>query len=111
MAVVLRLTEGWTKEIGPFTLKIDGVGFPLAPGVVATLVLKGKGRAASDTAGDVRADSDQATYPGRVWWKPDASDMVAAYSPYTVHWKVTDVAGDVAFFPHGEADEIEVFTP
>jgi len=39
MKELLELTENWTDELGPFTLKNDGVAVDLA-GLIVTLVLR-----------------------------------------------------------------------
>ncbi len=106
MAVLAHITEGWTDELGPFVLRVDGVAFDFAGMNGITLVLRKKTGATVDTAGDVRLDA--VTTTGKVYYKPDADDFKAQFSPYTVHWRVEDGAGDIVFFPNGEADTIVV---
>lgn len=108
MAKLLEIVEGWTDELGPFTLKADGTAIDLT-GLTVELVLKGRDGVAVTTTGNTRVDDDETT--GQVYYQPDADDLTNVGSPYTVHWKVTDGAGDVVFFPNGAADSIVVFKP
>lgn len=108
MAKLLEIVEGWTGELGPFTLKADGVAVDLT-GMTVGLVLKKRAGETVSTLGNTRVDDAPNT--GRVYYAPDADDMVNALSPYTVHWQVTDGVGKVVFFPNGAADTIVVFKP
>jgi hypothetical protein len=109
MQPLLRIVEGWTAELGPFTLMADGVPINLT-GLTVELELRPAGSTAYvDTAGNVRVDDDTTT--GRVYYKPDAADFVAANSPYAMHWKVTDGDGNVVFFPNVGADLVNVYVP
>lgn len=108
MAKLLEIVEGWTGELGPFTLKADGVAVDLT-GMTVALVLKDKDGAAVDTTGDTRVSGTPTS--GKVYYAPGAADMTNAASPYTVHWSVTDAFGKVVFFPNGAADTIVVFKP
>ena len=99
------VTEGWTGALD-FHLKVDGVFFKIPVGATVTLVLKDKNAAVVDVTGDISVvDADL----GKVRYLPDSTDLVAANSPYTAHWKVTDGAGAIVFFPNGEADKWQVF--
>ena len=104
--MIVHIVEGWTERL-EFLLLSDGE----APGVpltgTAELVLKDNTGTAVDTAGDV-AILDAPTW--RVGYTPDAADMTAALSPYTLHWKVTQ-GGATFFFPSGPADLIRVYRP
>lgn len=108
MAKLLEIVEGWTGELGPFTLKADGVAVDLT-GMTVALILKDRSGAQVITTGDTRVDGTPST--GQVYYRPDADDMSNALSPYTVHWQVTDGSGYVVFFPNGAADTIVVFRP
>lgn len=108
MAKLLDIVEGWTGEIGPFTLKADGTAVDLT-GMTVELVLKDRSGTAVTTSGDTRVHGTPTT--GQVYYQPDAADMTSAASPYSVHWKVTDGSGYVVFFPNSAADTIVVFKP
>ena len=104
MAVV-DITEGWTGNLD-FYLKVDGAFYAIPTGATVTLILKDKNATVVDGTGDI---SIVTAADGKVRYTPDATDLVAANSPYTAHWKVTDVAGGIIFFPNGEADKWQVF--
>lgn len=106
MAVLAHITEGWTDRLGPFVLRVDGTPFDMTGMNSISLVLRNKNGGTVDTSGDVTQDVDPTT--GKVYYKPDSTDFKATLSPYTVHWKVEDGAGDIVFFPNGEADTIVV---
>jgi hypothetical protein len=101
---LVEIVEGWTDEIGPFTPKADDVAVDLT-GLTVELILRSKTGALVETTSDARVDDDPTT--GKVYWTPDAADLSAAQSPYTLRWKVTDDSG-VVFFPNGRADELVV---
>lgn len=105
MSLLCTVTEGWTQELGPFTLLVDGVPLDLTGMTVALILRNVQGRLSTVT-GDTRIDAAPTT--GKVYYKPDAVDLLAKKGPYTLHWKVTDGAGDVVFFPNGAADTIAV---
>ena len=106
---LLDVVEGWTGELGPFTLKVDGVPIDLN-GIDVALQLRPQARPGLfvDAEGDVRVDL---LASGQVYYKPDAADLRAADSPYTIRWKLTDGADDVIYVPSGEADTIVVHLP
>lgn len=114
MASLFDIVEGWTQELGPFVLRVDGTPLPLT-GFDVSLVLRpmvgGKPGTPVTLGGTTRVDSDQVTNPGAVYYKPAATDMKAKFSPYTIHWKVVDGSGNVVFFPNTSADTINVNTP
>lgn len=107
MSLLLTLTEGWTQTLDPFTLKANGTALSLS-GMTVELIMKDVRENTVDTAGDLTVDPDQGANPGVVRYAPDAADFVAARSPYSVHFKVTDGSGNVAFFPNGAPDQIVV---
>lgn len=116
MAILLSITQGWTQRLGPFTLKVDNEPLDLT-GMEVRLFLRGKPREAgasgvlAETDGDVVADPDQVANTGQVYWDPDAGDLDYKKSPYTLHFEVKDGDEKVAFFPHGEPDEVLVYQP
>ncbi len=110
MAILEQITEGWTKELEAFTLKLDDTPQSLA-GITVTLVLSDNQGRLVASPGSIRKDSDQTgDGKGKVYWKP-AATLKADLSPYTIRWKAVDGAEDVVFYPDGEADSIEVFKP
>jgi hypothetical protein len=113
MAELLDITQGWTKQLGPFTLRNDGVPVDLT-GLTVRLLLRGKGMPQFiPVSGQIQIDPDQSELGnrGQVYYKPAATDFRWDKSPYACHWEVTDQAGDVVFFPNGEADTIGVAQP
>ncbi len=108
MAKLLEIVEEWTGELGPFTLKADGVAVDLT-GLTVELVLTSRNGDAVVTTGDTRISGTPTT--GQVYYRPDVDDMTAALSPYTLHWKVTDGSGYTVYFPNGAADTVAVFKP
>ena len=108
MAKLLDIVEGWTGELGPFTLKADGTAVDLT-GLTVALILRDRSGTAVTTAGDTRVHGTPTS--GQVYYRPDAADMTAALSPYSAHWQVTDGSGYVVYFPNAAADTIVVFTP
>jgi hypothetical protein len=103
---LVEIVEGWTDEIGPFTLKADDVAVDLT-GLTVELIIRSKNGALVETTSDARVDDDPTT--GQVYWTPDAADLSYADSPYAIRWKVTDGDGNVVFFPSGAADHIKVY--
>jgi hypothetical protein len=113
MSVLFVHIEGSTKQIGPFTLRKDGVPLDLT-GLTVSLVLRPSANLNySETIGDVTIDADQVgAGRGKVYFKPDVEDLNSTYSPYNVRWKVTDVANDSIFVPNTkDPDTIEVVKP
>lgn len=113
VGIVADIVEGWTAEVGPFTLKADGVAIDLT-GFIASqilaLVRKVGETTYVPTTGDMRIDDDPAT--GKVYWSPDAIDFpTGSFGTYEFRFKVTDGDGKVAFFPNGAAQQIRVFKP
>ena len=107
MAELAAIVEGWTGEIGPFTLLADDVAFDLT-GLQVDLILKDARGDAVTTTGNTRIDASPAT--GQVYYKPDAGDFSTARQPYSVRWKVTGSDG-VVFFPSDDPDTIVVRRP
>lgn len=109
---LVELTEGWTKEVGPFTLLADDVPMNLI-GLTVDLLLRPWARTSGafvEATGDVRvAQLTDVLASGQVYYKPDASDLSAAVGQYAAKWRVTDGNGDVVYFPNAEADLIVVY--
>ncbi len=102
MSALLEVTEGWTDELGPFSLFTNDTD-PFDPSNYdVELILKRRSGDVVDTTGKTR-NADQ-----KVYFKPEDGDLLHKYSPYTMHWKVTDINGDVVFFPHGAPDTMIV---
>jgi len=105
---LLDLTEGWTQEVGPFTLKSNLTPIDLT-GLTVALVLKtNRGQEVSVAT---RVPTQTGGAIGQAYFTPDTEALVAANSPYTVHWQLTDTGGKVAFVPNGQADRINVYAP
>mgnify|MGYP001324403865 CR=1 FL=1 len=103
MATLLTITEGWTQELGPFTLEIDDVAVDLTGWTVALILREKNGTQVASP--DTRVDNDPTT--GDVYWTPDGTEA-AAESPYSLHWQVTDGDGKVVYFPNTMADKVIV---
>jgi len=110
MSALLDITEGWTGRL-TFTLEtkatansdaeaLDGTGLYLTD-----VIVKGSDGTAVETSGDFGwVTQDE----GTVYYDPDAADFSAALSPYSIHFEVTDGAGQKVYFPNGKAGEIRV---
>jgi hypothetical protein len=99
-------TEGWTARI-EHTLQHDGVSFN-ASGMTPSLSLRDKdGNVVTFTGSVAWADSSVS----RIRFTPSSTDLVQAKSPYKLHWKVTDGAGKIAFYPQGAPILITVYKP
>jgi hypothetical protein len=111
MAVLYTIVEGWTQELGPFTLRKDGVAINLL-NITVDLILEPSHSLEPITfTGVVRkADQTQVGNHGQMFFKPAASDLLNKDSPYLVRWKLTDASG-VVFAPSGEQDQIIVNKP
>jgi hypothetical protein len=93
----VEVTTGWTA---PLDFRLSA-GTPFIPtpfdptGMTVALILRdANGTQLPNIAISLNAD-------GSVRYSPAASDLDGAKSPYSAHWKVTDAAGEVAFFPSG----------
>lgn len=103
--ILATITEGWTEELPAFTLLANGVPQDLT-GMTVALVLRDGNGALVTIAGTTRVDASPST--GKVYYAPASTDLSAARSAYSVHWRVTDGAGKVAFFPNGTPDSLAV---
>jgi hypothetical protein len=112
MSLLLEITSGWTGTLGPFTLKLNDVPFPLS-GYLVELII-------SSTTGDIPSGGvitilDQISTPGQVSYAPIATDFVFNLGPnvrfqvFYLHWRVTDMAGKRVDFPNGQPDYINVY--
>lgn len=110
MSRLTTIVEGWTGKL-TFTLTTTSVTTGVTSAFVGTgftlsdLIITGKDGTEVDTTGDF---GWLVAASGTVYYDPDAADFVAAKSPYTVRFKVTDGAGKVVYFPSADADEILV---
>jgi hypothetical protein len=112
MAVLYRITQGWTEEIGPFLLTKDGQPFDLSGFTIKMFCRPKKSRDMIEAAGQVRQAADQAgAGKGQVFYLPTGADFQWRASPYIVHFMVTDQGGKSKYFPNGEGDEILVSQP
>lgn len=101
-----NFVEGWTTPID-YQLKKNGAPFNAA-GMTVELILRDKNKV-EIAEGGLTAWSDETQ--SIVRYTPSATDLTVARSPMRVHWKVTDGAGKVAFFPKGEFEEWVIHQP
>lgn len=113
MSILLSIVEGWTGLLGPFTLRVDGDALDLT-GLTVELRLHNAAGAVVVPGGTVTI-LDQVTNKGQVTYSPVAEDFTlvgGTLNPvrqsYATHWRVSDVSGEVVYFPNGAADEIVV---
>ena len=104
----LKLVEGWTGPIDD-VLKSNGTPLDLT-GLTVQLLLQKASGVAVDTTGDVVIVTPSA---GVVRYTPDPTDLLAAETPHTVRWKVTDLTGAVTYFPNaaGEVWTVQPISP
>ncbi len=101
--ILFELTEGWTAQL-LVQLLLNSATFD-ATGMLVEAVLRDR-------------HGNRVTVP--CIWQTEATSLVAidpvaatfteAKSPYTIRFKVTDVASEVAFFPPGDSAQISVYT-
>ena len=91
-----EFTEGWTAPI-EYDLLNDGASFD-GSGMTPGIALMDKDGKSVPVAGSVEW---AAASLSRIRFNPDANDLLAAKSPYTVHFRVTD-ALRTATYPQGE---------
>ena len=107
---LLTVTEGWTQELGPFVLKVDGTALALT-GYTVSLVIKGRsGSYIASPSTRVHATQSGAT-TGYVYYTPASTDLTSEESPYTLHWKAIDGSSKVIFFPNTAAEKLAVVAP
>lgn len=112
---LFSVTEGWTQELGPFTLRINQVPLSLS-GFTVVLTLRDSIGEEITPGGNVRVATDQVVNAGQVYYTPVAADFVwnedagtgILPQDFRMHWKVTDGLGKIVFFPNGVADVIAV---
>ena len=111
MPTITEVTEGWTNRL-TFQLwsqspsastpsEFVGTGF-----TVSGLYVRGKDGNLVTTSGNFGWVTAAA---GTVYYDPDAADLDASLSPYTVHFEVTDGSGKIVFFPSGKPDTLVVY--
>ena len=99
--------EGWTETIVD-SLKTDNATQDLT-GMQVVLVLYDKDANLIPYGGQSGVEE---ALTGKVFFTPAVGDLLASKSPYGARWKVTDVAGEVAFWPTGpEPIEWNVYKP
>ena len=103
MAQLDEYTEGHTAAI-EYNLEHDGASFD-ASGMTPSLVLKDSDGTEVDVTGDCEWADDSIS---KIRYNPDAADLVEG--TYTLHWKVTDANGKVAFYPQGGPITIKVYS-
>ncbi len=107
---LFKVTVGWTGVLGPFTLALNGNPVDLT-GMTVELTLRR--RAGSVTPGGTTTPLNQTTNRGQVTYTPHANDFTMSgntpQETFLLHWKVTDGAGEVVFFPEGAPEEVTVF--
>lgn len=111
MAVLFEITEGWTKRIGPLTLRNNGAAIDLT-GMTIQLIMRGR----NDVeilipTSRVEKEPQTGATLGQVFWQPIPGDTVgkAIYSPYTFRWEVVDGNGKQVYFPNGAADTVNIY--
>lgn len=105
MALLVEIVEGWTSRLA-FQLLEDGAPMDGTGITVSALDIVATDGTVVDTAGDFGWILASA---GTVYYDPDASDFVAAKSPYSVRYQLTDGNGKKAWHPSGKADQIRVY--
>lgn len=112
MPALLKIVEGWTDTLGPFTARADGVAveLPTDPDQVE-LICHDKNGDAVELGGDLEVDPDQTGNKGEWSYTPEAEDFSNELQPYTLRLKVTDDDGQVVFFSNSAADKLEVYKP
>lgn len=101
--------EGWTAPI-EYTLEhkdphTGAVATFNASGMTPSLVLKDKNGNVITFTGTVEWAVEATS---KIRFNPAATDFVASKSPYTLHWKVTDGAGKIAYYPQGPPIKVKV---
>lgn len=106
MSTQTEVREGWTTKL-PFTLTTDGAVFNATGFTLSACYLTGRDGTAVVTTGKFNWTTAAI---GLAYFKPGASDLLAAKSPYRITFQVTDGNGDIVLFPNGESNEIIVRT-
>jgi len=110
-----QLVEGWTERVRD-QLLVDGAPLDLTayagddPPASVVMQLFGRDGKAVAFEGEAGVDAEGGA-TGVVYFDPDADDLKASLSPYTVRWKVTDSFGKVVFFPNGDPEIWVVDSP
>jgi hypothetical protein len=104
MSVLTEIVEGWTGRL-PFTLLRNGAALDGTGLTLTDCLITGKDGTTVSTAGDFGWIAQAS---GTVYLDPDALDFLAAKSPYTVRFQVTDGDGKIVYFPKNATDTITV---
>lgn len=102
-----NLVEGWTERIRE-VLKDNGIAIDLTTAQSVELLLYDKDGELVDFDGTSGIDT---ALTGIVYFDPADGDLLAAKSPYSVRWKVTDGPGKVFMVPQEVADQWDVRKP
>lgn len=95
---MIALVQGWTNELGPFTLTLDGAPAPLDGVTVEVVLFRYSDPHASVVTG---AGTVRVPVPanGQVYYAPAAGDFKPG--SYHLRFKVTNNQDAVVFFPSG----------
>jgi len=105
MALLTEIVEGWTSRLA-FQLLEDGAAMDGTGITVSALDIVGADGTVVDTTGDFGWITQAS---GTVYYDPDATDFIAAKSPYSVRYQLTDGNGKKAWHPSGKPDQIRVY--
>jgi hypothetical protein len=101
----VTIVEGQTATLD-WLLKANGMPQNLSDMTVEAVIKTSGGKEVSAT-GDITFTSSS----GIVRLAPDAVDFRSYRSPYTLRFRVTDLAGKIAYFPSGDPVVIAVRKP
>ena len=95
--------EGETKPITPTLYDGDGTSRTAVDGTGLTvgLVVYDRNGASVPISGKVSWDTAAS---GMAKYEPASTDLLAANSPYTARWTVTDSNSDVAYYPNSATE-------
>lgn len=110
MSKLFETVEGWTQELGPYTLRF-GASASAADltGKTITAIIRTKSGAYVTTGVTVRVDDSPTT--GRVYLTFAAEAILNAAAPYHIRFKGVDGAGKVVFWPENGEYQFVVFKP
>ncbi len=104
MSETKKVVEGTTAML-EWNLYNDCEPFD-ATGITPAAVLKDKDGTTITTTGKIEWATITAS---KIRYRPDAADLVAAKSPYTLHFKLTDSVGKISFYPDDAAIKLLVY--
>jgi len=94
------VVEGWTKTL-EYELRGDGAPVAITGQTVELLLTDKDSQTVSTTGKVVNQDDGSSANKGFVGYNPASGDLLAVKSPYSMRWKLTDLAGKIAFWPSG----------